>query len=364
MFESEIGVKQGDNMSLTCFSQYINGLIKRIESLECGVKCGTLMVSCLAYADDLVLLAESEENLQRMLDAMNKWCYQWRVVINMEKTNIVHFRRRNVRQTMFEFHIGNKKLAISEKYRYLGLVLGQYPDSNCTVEHLSGSGSCALGGIISKTRENYDLGYLSYMKLFNSCVAPVLDYGSGAWCVGGKIDCTAIDRVQLRATRFYMGLPRTSATLGVIGDISWTPGVIRRDLEVLRLYNQIVNMPSSQLTRKIMNYDIACNAPKSWSNNVKTLCSSIGCSEEWETLNPINIKHAKVRLSEMYDGAWVNGLMEKTKLSLYKELKSGISVMSHLTINLRKDKRAFVSQLRCGNLPTAGGGRETSKIGT
>ena len=46
----------------------------------------------LLYADDVVLLAESEFELQKQLDVLYNWCTKWQLEINYEKSNIVHFR--------------------------------------------------------------------------------------------------------------------------------------------------------------------------------------------------------------------------------------------------------------------------------
>ena len=76
-FDCPSGVKQGDNVSPTLFSIFINDLVKGINELGLGVKIdnrvevdgtiidNSIILSCLLYADDLVFLSETEENLQK-----------------------------------------------------------------------------------------------------------------------------------------------------------------------------------------------------------------------------------------------------------------------------------------------------------
>ena len=85
-FPTEAGVRQGQNDSPTLFLAYIDSLAKAIKDLHLGVTYGEINVSLLMYADDIVLMAESEEALQRMLDELYKWCNTWNMVINTEKT--------------------------------------------------------------------------------------------------------------------------------------------------------------------------------------------------------------------------------------------------------------------------------------
>ena len=69
-FDVRSGVRQGDNLSPTLFGLFLNSLPTYIKSLNKGVKVGHDKVSILLYADDMVLLALTENDLQYMLNAM------------------------------------------------------------------------------------------------------------------------------------------------------------------------------------------------------------------------------------------------------------------------------------------------------
>ena len=88
-FQTFVGVRQGDNLSPTLFNIFLNDLAYEIQSLNLGVKFGNLKVSMLLYADDIVLIAGSESNLQKMLDHVSVWCKKWQLRINPNKTQIV-----------------------------------------------------------------------------------------------------------------------------------------------------------------------------------------------------------------------------------------------------------------------------------
>ena len=65
------GVKQGCKISPTLFSIYINDLAQELNNLNCGLNVGDIMVSTLLYADDIILIAPTAENLQFMFDTLN-----------------------------------------------------------------------------------------------------------------------------------------------------------------------------------------------------------------------------------------------------------------------------------------------------
>ena len=77
----------------------------------------------LVYADDMVLLSDSENGLQNMLNTMFDWCQDNAMAVNTNKTNIVHFRPPSIDRTQYEFHCGDAQLTVVEKYTYLDLIL-------------------------------------------------------------------------------------------------------------------------------------------------------------------------------------------------------------------------------------------------
>ena len=75
--------------------------------LNYGVDIGGKKVCLLSYADNIVIIAENESDLQIQLDFINQWCKEWRLHINYNKSNVIHFRKRNDRQLNFVYLFGH-----------------------------------------------------------------------------------------------------------------------------------------------------------------------------------------------------------------------------------------------------------------
>ena len=71
-------------------------------------------VSLLLYADDIVLIAPSEENLQTMLNALSAWTEKWLLNIHPDKSQIVHFRKNGSDATTHTFKCGKIKSGYSQ----------------------------------------------------------------------------------------------------------------------------------------------------------------------------------------------------------------------------------------------------------
>ena len=119
-FEVNSGVRQGDSLSPTLFSIYINDLIIDLNSMDSGVDINGRRVCCLLYADDIVIFCNTESDLQKLLDRAHRWCYKWKMQINHEKSNIVHFRRKRVNRSSRRFKFGSKEMSVVNGYKYLG----------------------------------------------------------------------------------------------------------------------------------------------------------------------------------------------------------------------------------------------------
>ena len=61
-------------MSPTLFGLFINDLVAEVNKQNLGIKVGNLQIAILLFADDIVLMAESEQKLQSLLNVVHKWC--------------------------------------------------------------------------------------------------------------------------------------------------------------------------------------------------------------------------------------------------------------------------------------------------
>ena len=87
------------------------------------VQLDTTQLNCLLYADDLVLLSESEKGLQFCLEQLNSYCSKWKLKINISKTKIIIFSKGKRKWSNFRFMINDQKIEVVENYRYLGVIL-------------------------------------------------------------------------------------------------------------------------------------------------------------------------------------------------------------------------------------------------
>ena len=176
-FECPVGVKQGYCLSPTLFAIFINDLATTLKNSNIGVILEeNMLINILLYADDIVLLAEKEEDLQFLLSIVESWCKKWRLEVNLSKTNIMHIRSKRKLQSKFVFLFDKQPVPYCANYNYLGATLNEFLDYNFTAGRLADSAGRALGAIITKMIKNKGFPFNVYTILYEACVTSISDY--------------------------------------------------------------------------------------------------------------------------------------------------------------------------------------------
>ena len=124
----------------------------KLKEAEVGVKCWKQLISVLLYEDEAVILAEEEKLMRWGLEVLMDWCDEWAVEINVEKSGIMHMRKKGMKRTVGRFYVGGKKVGVMEEYKYLGSVVNEYLNNVRMVEERGGGGAKALSYWLRKCR--------------------------------------------------------------------------------------------------------------------------------------------------------------------------------------------------------------------
>ena len=217
-FNVGCGLKQGCSLSSILFNFYINDLVIKINSLDIGIEIDGEKVGILAYADDVVLLAENERELQLLMDELNIWCDNNRLEVNISKSKIIHFRNQSKPISTVEFRCGHKTIETVSQYIYLGLLLTEQLDYAKMAKQVANSASRALGILITKFKTAGGLPFSTFTKLYNSTVLSVINYGASIW---GCRRFSCVKAVQNHALRFFLGVGSYAPNAAVNGDSGW-----------------------------------------------------------------------------------------------------------------------------------------------
>ena len=206
-------------------------------------------MSLLMYADDIVFVSKSYTGLQKMLDCLHKWCMQWKLKVNIDKTKVIHFRQGpKSSKTNFVFKYGSEVLEIVSSYTYLGLLFNEFLDDSLSCKAIARSASRALGLLIAKSKAHGGMPYETFTKLYNSLVQPVMDYSAGIW--GTKM-FSCINSVQRRAERFFLGVGKYTPNAALQGELGWNTPEHHYWLCVFHLWLRLKTMDKTRINYRV-----------------------------------------------------------------------------------------------------------------
>ena len=343
---------------------YINNLTPEVNELGCGVCIGEdTRLSILLYADDIVLLSESPDDLQAQLDVLDNWSTRWKLGINTDKTQIVHLRRASDPITQFVFKLGLTPLDLVTSYRYLGLDITDTLDYTGSVTTLCKATSRALGSVTCKYFAIDGLDYDTYTNMYNALVCPVMDYACELWGNKKRDSCAAI---QHRAMRTFLGVNKCAPLPMMYGDMGWTPTHVRHQVAMVRYWIRLTKMPDTRLNKHVFNwhYGLASHGRGTWCKGIKTILDICGSSHIFadKSSGPSNLVDMVKRCLELIAAARRrNEMMTMSRMNFYRQLADvpsgddtlGLKPVTYVTLPLSRHQRAAIARLRGGTLRLA-----------
>ena len=255
-FNVECGLRQGYNLSPLLFIIFIDELAEHIQKLNRGVVVGYNNVSILMYADDIFLIAETGTNLQILLNTLCEWCSTWCLVINKNKSAVVHFRSSSTEIIQDEFVCGSEIINIAKSYKYLGVLLTDTLDYNAMVKSVAQAANRALGLLMSKVKLNGGVHNKCFTQMLDTFVCPVISYCA---CIWGTRKYGAIEYVFNRACRFFLGSGQHAPVSAVRGwggggGMGMVPPLCRQMKKVARQYSRQKTMSIERINYRIFNW--------------------------------------------------------------------------------------------------------------
>ena len=84
----------GCNLSPLLFALFIGDLGRELNSTSCGLPLGDMIISCLKFADDIVLIAKSKKDLETLMKITRKCLKELKLEISVSKSKIMMFDAR------------------------------------------------------------------------------------------------------------------------------------------------------------------------------------------------------------------------------------------------------------------------------
>ena len=119
------------------FSLFLNDIEEHFfQSGREGLDINMFKMFLLLYADDIVIFANSAEELQHSLDSLGDYCRKWKLKVNVKKTKVMVFRKGGILSNNLIFHYEGEPVEIVKSFKYLGIVFttgGSFAEAQSTL---------------------------------------------------------------------------------------------------------------------------------------------------------------------------------------------------------------------------------------
>ncbi len=242
IFDRLMGVKQGCSLSATLFGLFVDRLEQHLIDTvgHDAPSLSGVLIPLLLYADDLIM-STTAAGLQRQLDALQQFCHQRQLSVNLAKTKVVKDQKLHVKlscSTAMKWSKWNHLSILGLSFmqpKILAHGVSQFVSSAKKAMHPM-NGGCALLPIS-------DPGL--HCKLFDSLVLPIMSYASKVRAVDDKIG----DAAELLHRQFWkhlLGVRDSTANVIVLAELGRFPLCFRWRQQILRYHDRVNDLTDNE----------------------------------------------------------------------------------------------------------------------
>ena len=345
LFRVNQGVKQGCVLSPLLFNIFLSDLPDMLLNPNCHpVKLtNSKSLGCIAWADDILLLSETNEGLQNMLSKLSDYSSKNHMEINCKKTEGMIFNKTG-RFVRTAYKLKDTFIYTTNSYKYLGFLMTPSGVVSHGLTDLKNRAMRAYYKLKQKLGKFFRRHINITLQLYNALVRPILLYASDYWGCLKMPKNNPIETAHMRFCKDLLGVQKQTTNIGVLLELGEIP------LTVLAQNNCIKNF--SRIT-----------IAKQANNLLNTLAQNISCNHSWfyitqHSLNLTGIektdkmicKYVLQRLSDTFhQEAHLDINRENSKLRTYRELKTKLGMEQYLTYPMNCNERISFTKLRLSN---------------
>ena len=359
-FRSKVGLKQGCNLSPILFNIFINDFVQGLSELQTDApSLENLKIGCLLYADDLVLISESEKGLQTSLDYLEKFNNKWDLKVNPSKTKYMAISKGK-RHSIPQFVLGSIKLQNCESYCYLGNIITSNGSLKKTPQMLNDKATKALFSLMGSVNKFSACGVDILLELYDKMISPISLYGCEVWGVDllpsnvkntNILDTyikSPVEKLHLKMMKRVLGVGPKATNWAVYTETGRYP-LLKKILTMTVKYFEHICDTKSPILHAALNTNrniFLENNHKSWYCGLKRMSTFCNMEDVDNISQLLSQKNAKIRAK--FNTLWELQKQDHSsgKLDLYISLNPSFCLQPYIVEISNFKLRRSITKMR------------------
>ena len=157
----------------------------------------------MAYADDIAIVANSEEDLRRALVECNGALTRWGMKVNKDKTEVMMIARE---RRELQIEVEGMMLRCVDSFNYLGMLITAGGEMMDEIENRINKYSANVGQLYPILRER-NIPRDVKVVIFTTILRPILLYGAESWTLTTKTRSKLV-AAEMRVLHMIRGVSR------------------------------------------------------------------------------------------------------------------------------------------------------------
>ncbi len=356
-FKLENGVPQGDSMSPTLFSLFINDMFddfkKNMDSID-PVEIAKVKISTVVYADDILLMSQSSKGLINQIRLLQNYCRANGLTINYDKTKIMihNIKPKFSRLEMTSENIFHS-IEVVEEFKYLGMWISK--NNTKHIENLEKTGKKSSFFTSKILKEFGHINGNMLKETFEMLTLSKMRY-CGELCFYENL--SALNRIQVQFYKRFCHLKITTPNYCIFGEFGLQPIEFHFYKAALTYWTKLITNNEKSLVKEIYTRMVADidekRFSKTWCWRLKTLLEELKLNELWDDQTNANkLKFQQIittRIKDYFREKWIDSAKESKKGLNYLELSLfNCEIKSYLNLIIDDKSVNKMLKLRTGN---------------
>ena len=237
----------------------------------------------------MAILSTSKQGLQEGLNNLERYCDDWGLTVNTEKTKCMAFKKGGKIAVNDKWFFKGIQLETVPDFRYLGFTIGSSGSLSKGVSDLATRGNRALFGLKRIISQNPALTVELQLNLFNSLVEPVMSYACESW---GLREADKLEKIHLAFLKSILGVRKSTPSAFIYRELGVYPLILKRKIRVIKYWLKILSLSDQNPVKQMYNVllsELSTNdRTVNWASLVRDLLCEAGFGYIWFSQNSSN----------------------------------------------------------------------------